>query len=120
MAVARAAAQAAEQTERELQTDLNHAVAETEAEIFDEATGSEPLDNDADSSLEAMGDGLEGEVLAQTESEDDAAVEAADAEDEDAGGDEEDRGEQDVRFTEVPPGVHRQEKERRRAVETEN
>jgi hypothetical protein len=124
MAVARAAAQAAEQTERELQTDLNHAVAETEAEIFDEATGSEPLDNDADSSLEAMGDGLEGEVLAEGETEDDAdtAVEAADAEDEDeeAGGDEQDGGEQDIRFTEVPPGVHRQEKERRRAVETEN
>jgi hypothetical protein len=123
MAVARAAAQAAEQTEREFQTDLNHAVAETEAEIFDEATGSEPLENDADSSLEAMGDGLEGEVLDEADTEDDAdadaALEAAEDEDEDAG-EPDDGGEQDVRFTEVPPGVHRQEKERRRAVETEN
>ena len=31
-------------------------------EIFDEATGAQPLDNDGDTSLEAMG-GLEGEVL---------------------------------------------------------
>jgi hypothetical protein len=63
MAAANAAALAAEQTEREFQADINEAVAATEAEIFGEATGAEPADNDGDTSLEAMGQGLEGEVL---------------------------------------------------------
>jgi len=63
MAAADAAALAAEQTEREFQADINEAVAATEAEIFGEATGVEPADNDGDTSLEAMGQGLEGEVL---------------------------------------------------------
>jgi hypothetical protein len=65
MAAADAAALAAEQTEREFQADINEAVATTEAEIFGEATGAEPADNDGDTSLEAMGQGLEGEVLGE-------------------------------------------------------
>jgi hypothetical protein len=42
---------------------INQAVADTEREVWDEALGSEPLDLDADTSLEDMGEGLEGEQL---------------------------------------------------------
>jgi hypothetical protein len=58
-----AAAMAAEKAERELNTAINQAVAETEEEIFADAMGDEPFENDGDTSLEAMGDGLEGEVF---------------------------------------------------------
>ena len=58
MAVAKPAAPAAEQTEREFQAEINHAVAETESEIFGDATGDAPLDNDGDTSLEAVGDAM--------------------------------------------------------------
>ena len=43
-----------ERTEREFQLDVNAAVANTETEIFDDALGDEPLDNDGDTSLEEM------------------------------------------------------------------
>jgi hypothetical protein len=121
MAVARAAAQAAEQSERAFQTDLNNAVAETEAEIFEEATGAEPLDNDGDQSLEAMGEGLEGEVLDDMEDDTDGDAEP---DEEDIDGESEDetpaieaRGDQ---RPDIPPAVLRAEKEKRRAFEEQN
>jgi hypothetical protein len=76
MAVNRAPAAASsnsadgEVSEREYQATLNRAVEDTEAEIFADALGQDELDNDADTSLEDMGEGLEGEV------EDDAEEEA--------------------------------------------
>src|SRR5260370_22618064 len=42
---------------------INQMVADTEREIWDEATGTDPLDLDGDTSLETMGEGLEGEEL---------------------------------------------------------
>jgi hypothetical protein len=51
-----------EVTEREYQATLNRAVEDTESEIFADALGEDELDNDADTSLEDMGEGLEGEV----------------------------------------------------------
>jgi hypothetical protein len=53
----------AEAAERELNADINSAIAATETEIFEEAMGDDPLDLDNDRSLEEMGDGLEGEHL---------------------------------------------------------
>jgi hypothetical protein len=51
-----------EVTEREYQATLNRAVEDTEQEIFADALGEDELDNDADTSLEDMGEGLEGEI----------------------------------------------------------
>jgi hypothetical protein len=73
MANALAAIDASAHAERELNTAVNHAIADTEDEIFKDAVGEEPLDNDGDTSLEEMGDALEGDAL------DDDALEDIDA-----------------------------------------
>jgi hypothetical protein len=120
MAVAKAAAHAAEQTEREFQAEINHAVAETEAEIFDEATGAQPLDNDGDTSLEAMGEGLEGEVLeGEVLDDDDHAAEALPGEDADG---EFDEPEADAQTLEMQDADHpaRGEDGQRHAIEEQN
>jgi hypothetical protein len=53
--------------EREQATAINDAIRETEKEIWDDSTGDEPLDNDADTTLEDMGEGLEGDDLDEEE-----------------------------------------------------
>ena len=47
MTNAHAAMDDSARAERELNAAINHAIAETEGEIFKEAMGEEPLDNDA-------------------------------------------------------------------------
>jgi hypothetical protein len=75
-------AKANERTEREFQLDVNTAVANTEGEIFEDALGDDPLEDDGDTSLEEMGEGLEGDDL---EEEDEAEEEGeAEASEEDA------------------------------------
>jgi hypothetical protein len=86
MATKQASADKAEASEREYQSTLNAAVAATEDEIFNDAMGDDELDNDGDTSLEDMGDGLEGEVEAEG---DDEAEEEAEGEDKEAAEDEE-------------------------------
>jgi len=128
-----AAVAADERTEREFQLDVNTAVANTESEIFGDAMGDDELENDADTSLEQMGDGLEGddlEVETDAGEEGDAAaeeteteeVEAAEGESEAAGDDqpagrEQRRGDERHEIRGVAPGVHRQERDRRRTAE---
>jgi hypothetical protein len=53
----------AERVEREQNDDINEAIARTDSEVFTEALGDEPIGEDADTSLEDMGDGLEGEEI---------------------------------------------------------
>ena len=85
-----------ERTEREFQLDVNAAVANTETEIFDDALGDEPLDNDGDTSLEEMGEGLEGDDL-EEEGEEETEEEADEegGEEEEAEGDEAEEAEGD-------------------------
>jgi hypothetical protein len=130
--------QANERTEREFALDVNQAVANTEAEIFGDALGDDELELDGDTSLEEMGEGLEGETLdeegeteeageqAEGEEGDEvaAATEESDEEAEDETGEVEDNQTQDEQIRQegdqrgrIPPGVHRQERERRRAAE---
>lgn len=141
MAVARPAARpAAEETsEREYQATLNRAVEDTETEIFSEALGEDELDNDGDTSLEEMGEGLEGEVeetdpdgeegdeegdeAEGEEGDEPETAEGDDAEGEEAAEDEQRdqrgrfRGQQDERR--IPPGRLREEATARRAAEQE-
>lgn len=84
-----------ERTEREFQLDVNQAVANTEAEVFDAATGDEELENDGDTSLEEMGEGLEGDDLDEDEDEAEEETAEADKVDADAEEDEEADEEQD-------------------------
>jgi hypothetical protein len=140
-----AALAADERTERDYQLDVNTAVANTELEIFADAMGDEELDNDGDTSLEEMDDGLEGNTEAGDETEsdegDDQALEAAegeegdepgaegDLEEHDDGTDQGDQGQrrveqrepgrQEFRRSGVPPAVHRQVGQRARAAEHE-
>lgn len=91
-----------EQSDRDLNTDINAAIAGTEDEIFRDALDSDLDDNDGDRSLEETGDGLEGEVL----DEDDINVEdtegpEADEDDEDDEGDDEDEAEDDEEVDEA-------------------
>src|SRR3984893_2644447 len=83
MATRQASAQAitanAEVSEREYQTTLNAAVAATEDEIFTDALSGEELDNDGDTSLEEMGDDLEGEAEESDEAEEGAEGESEEA-----------------------------------------
>jgi len=131
-----------ERTEREFQLDVNQAVANTESEIFGDALGDEPLDNDADTSLEEMGEGLEGDDLDEEEgaeedgdeeegAENDAGEDAETPEEgedaEDADGDDRSENlghfERGKGFQPTQDRRHiplRQERERRRAVESEN
>ncbi len=64
-----------EVSEREYQTTLNAAVAATEDEVFTDALGSEELDNDGDTSLEEMGDGLEGDAEEGDEADEESEAE---------------------------------------------
>lgn len=64
---ARQAANTEEASEREYQATLNRAVEDTEQEIFSEALGEDELDNDGDTALEDMGEGLEGEGEGEVE-----------------------------------------------------
>lgn len=59
---------------------LAQAIADTEDEIFRDANGTDPLDNDGDRSLEDMGDGLEGEHLEEETDEGEADDEAGETE----------------------------------------
>lgn len=70
-------------TEQQFQREVNTAVANTEQEVFDEAMGSDPLDNDGDTSLEEMGEGLEGEHLDADDVEEDVDTEIDPEDDED-------------------------------------
>lgn len=124
-----------ERSEREFQADVNQAVAETEGEIFSEALDDELPENDADTSLEEMGEGLEGEDLDEENEDADPDGHGEDDEEIDAKaeGDEPEEAEgepqrgEDGRFQRsdeqrghVPPERLREEANRRRAVETEN
>ena len=125
---------AAEETsEREYQTTINAAVAGTEDEIFRDALGDDELDNDADTSLEDMGDGLEGEATEEgdeaeegeesdeAQAEGEQGDEAETAEGEEADVTEERPRDQRGQFRErqpaVPPGRLREETQRARAAE---
>jgi len=143
-----AALAADERTERDYQLDVNTAVANTEVEIFTDAMGDDELDNDGDTSLEEMDDGLEGNTEAGDQTEGDEGDEQLEAAEGDEGdepeGDADDleqiddgtdqgdqgqrRGEQrqperhEIRRPGVPPAVHRdvrhQARENLRRAET--
>lgn len=116
--------QSAEVSEREYQSTLNAAVGATEDEIFTDALGGEELDNDGDTSLEEMGDGLEGEVEEDDEAGEDepegdeGESEGDEPEDEPetAEGDEPDQRSR-VDDQRVPPRRLKEEADRRRAAE---
>src|SRR5271168_3678794 len=57
----------AERADREENADVNEAIARTDSEVFTDAMGDEPLDDEAGTELEDMGDGLEGEDLEEDE-----------------------------------------------------
>jgi hypothetical protein len=111
-------------SEREISQDINAAIAGTEDEIFQEAMGEDELDNDGDTDLEEMGEGLEGEHL---EDEDDAEEDAGpdpeeeDEEESDEEGEEYDaqarEGEQPRDEPRIPPGRLRAEADRARQAE---
>jgi hypothetical protein len=127
-----------ERSEKELSRDINAAIAGTEDEIFTDAMGDDELDNDGDTSLEEMGEGLEGDHLDKDgEGDDEDAGDEEDAEDKDAeeedeaseddeenevrAGEEEqvrdDRGRFDRREPRIPPERLRHEAEQRRQAE---
>lgn len=134
-----------ERNERELNSDINAAIAGTEDEIFREAMEAALDDNDGDNSLEEMGDGLEGEPLDEDDTnvedtegpiddeEDDEDGEDEEDEDGDEGGEAdgddeeggEDEGEEPTRDNRgrqqpnIPPGRLREATERARRVEQE-
>lgn len=130
-----AQAGAGEVSEREYQATLNRAVEDTEQEIFTDALGADELDNDSDTSLEEMGEGLEGEVEddaeeevkgegeeAEAEGEEGEEPETADADEPDGGDAEFERENRDRRQDDrrIPPGRLREEAERRRSVQERN
>jgi hypothetical protein len=67
--MAKAPQRVTEQSERESMADVNSAIAHTEDEIFNEALDEAELDNDGDTELEEMGEGLEGEHLDEEDEE---------------------------------------------------
>jgi hypothetical protein len=77
-----------ERTEREFALDVNTAVANTEGEIAAFAFGEDEPENDADTSLEQMGDGLEGGDLDEEIDDSESEGQAGDEEIEAAEGDE--------------------------------
>lgn len=123
-----------ERSEKELNQDINAAIAGTEDEIFTDAMGDDELDNDGNTDLEEMGEGLEGEHLDEGDDDEEAGdkedVEGAEGEDE-ASEDEEDdvrareeeeparddRGRFDRREPRIPPERLRHEAEQRRQAE---
>lgn len=107
---------------------LANAIAETEQEIFSEANGTDPLDNDGDRSLEEMGDGLEGEQIDEPDEgteEDEAEGEEAEelqtqADDEGEPAQEGPAQDEDrQRPGMVPSGRVREQTERARTAETQ-
>src|ERR1700761_4049045 len=117
-----------ERTERELNQDINAAIAGTEDEIFREALDGELDENDGDRSLEETGEGLEGDVLDEDdiEVEDDLKPETdEDEEDEEDSEDEEEDEEEPEeqprdergRQPQIPPARLRAESERAREAE---
>jgi hypothetical protein len=125
-------ATANERTEREFQSDVNQAVANTEDEIFQDALGDEPLENDGDTSLEEMGEGLEGEHLDEEDDADEEGEEAEGDEAEEDGAEEAEEAEGDEQAEEPQRDQRqrperqdrrdiplRQERDRRRAAEGE-
>jgi hypothetical protein len=96
-----------ERSEKELSRDINAAIAGTEDEIFTDAMGDDELDNDGDTSLEEMGEGLEGDHLDKDgEGDDEDAGDEEDAEDKDA--EEEDEASEDDEENEVRAGEEEQ------------
>ena len=59
----------AQTAEREENANINEAIARTDSEVFTDAMGDEPLEDDAGTELEEMGDGLEGEELEEEDEE---------------------------------------------------
>ena len=131
---AAAAAAEAERAEREFNTDVNEAVARTDQEVFSEAMGDEPLGDDTDTSLEEMGEGLEGEDLdeeaEEQEAEGESEAEADAPEEGEAEAAEEGEAEADTgppsrdergRFEQrgIPPRVLREQAHARRQAESE-
>jgi hypothetical protein len=108
-----------EEQERAL---IGEAIAETEQEIFDEALGQDPAENDADTSLEEM-DGEDVLDEDDTEGEDEENEETGGAEDSDTGEQEEETPparQDDPRDRRgVPPGRLREVSDARRAAEAE-
>lgn len=130
-----------ERTERDFALDVNDAVAATEREISAFAFGDDEPENDADTSLEQMGDGLEGGDL-EDDAEDEALAgdvpledeqrAADDAEDGDEIDDQqamvrqadqrqprraERQGDERQPMRGVAPAVHREQRQRARAAE---
>jgi len=71
-----AALMEAERADREENANVNEAIARTDSEVFTDALGDEPLDDEAGTELEEMGEGLEGEELEEDEAEAEPEVEA--------------------------------------------
>jgi hypothetical protein len=126
-----AALMEAERADREENADINEAIARTDSEVFTDAMGDEPLDDEAGTELEDMGEGLEGEELeedeeeqqpegeqqAQPEGEESAEQPGEQAEDEP-----EEDGQQPVDQRpppSIPPRVLRETRERARETENE-
>src|SRR5271166_5980791 len=96
----------AERADREENADVNEAIARTDSEVFTDALGDEPLDAEAGTELEEMGDGLEGEDLEEdeeAEGEQQAAPEGEESAEEGEEGEEEAEG--DEGQGEEPPPV---------------
>jgi hypothetical protein len=138
MAVNRAPATKAgegEQSEREYQATINDAIRDTEGEIAASAFDEDEPENDGDTSLEEIGEGLEGEVEDDAEEEvdgegeEEAEGDAEDGDGEEAGADEGEEGEQPEeqprdqrgqfrdREPAVPPGRLREQTQRATAAE---
>jgi len=114
---------ATERTERDFQLDVNQAVANTEDEIAQFAMGDEELEDDGDTSLEEMGEGLEGDDLEEEEEAEEEEAEGEESEEDDAP---EAEAEEEAPEPETPqdrpqrgrPEVAlREERDRRRAAE---
>ena len=130
----------AQAAEREENADLNEAIARTDSEVFTDAMGDEPLEDDAGTELEDMGDGLEGEELedqeqeeqapegkqqASPEGEEEPAEEVEEEEGEETGDADEGEREAPASFEtrppqpSIPPRVLRETRERARAENDE-
>jgi hypothetical protein len=103
------------------QSDVKYMIADTEREIFSEATNEELPENDGDTSLEEMDDPYEDDTEPDGTTEEEPRQQQANAPTEQVGGgEEEEQVEPDERDGRnwVPPSRLREESERRRAAET--
>lgn len=99
-----AALMEAERADREENANVNEAIARTDSEVFTDALGDEPLDDEAGTELEEMGDGLEGEELEEDEEEAEPEAEAQpEGEEEAPEGEAEAEGEEAVEGDQPPP-----------------